>query len=157
MLNCFKKLDCYSSSSNKRHLSELATATDKTPPYSLDGLVTNAKCTKCYDADTVHLVFHHQNILSRWTGRLIGIDSAEIKSKDGQEHDFAIKSRDYLKNIILDKIVSIKCGKFDKYGRLLVTISYNGQNINELLLKEGYAYEYRGATKVAFTDWHKGK
>ena len=142
MFKCLTR-NCFNNEQNIRQM-ELTSATDKTPPFSLNGLITNAKCTKCYDADTVHLVFHHQNKLSRWTCRLIGIDSAEIKSKDQEEKKFAIISRDYLKDMILDKIVSIKCGKFDKYGRLLVTISYNGQDINQHLLD-----------KVAFSEWHK--
>ena len=48
----------------------------------LFGKETNAKCTKCYDADTVHLVFSYNGQLCRWTCRLEGIDSAEIKSKN---------------------------------------------------------------------------
>ena len=139
---------------NNSQLSILQNSTDKTPIFTLDSKEFNAKCTKCYDADTVHLVFLYNGQLSRWTCRLEGIDSAEIKSNDEQEREFAIKSRDYLKGLILDKIVTIKCGKFDKYGRLLVTINLDELNINNHLVKNGYAYSYNGKTKKAFREWH---
>jgi micrococcal nuclease len=134
-------------------MKELESFNDKTPSLTLNGITTMAKCTKCYDADTVHLVIPYNNGYYRWTCRLEEIDSAEIKSKDKAEQAHAIKSRDYLQGLILDKIVEVKCGKFDKYGRLLVYISIDGLKINEHLIKEGYAYKYNGGTKINFAEW----
>ena len=138
---CLKKMCCFKLSrsnqttppniDNQRQLSDFD---DKTPEFTLSGLVTDAKCTKCYDADTVHLVIPYHGNFYRWTCRLEEIDSAEIKSKNKDESDFAKVSRDYLKSIILDKIISVKCGKFDKYGRLLVYLTADGININQHLL-----------------------
>ena len=136
------------------NLEELKNCTDSVKPFSLEGHEKIAKCTKCYDADTVHMVFDFDNRLTRWNCRLSGIDSAEIKSKDEEEKEFAIKSRDFLKEKILEKIVKIKCDKFDKYGRLLITIFCEDVNINELLLKEGYAYKYDGGKKINFNKWN---
>ena len=50
----------------------------------------------------------------------------------------------------MDKIVTIKCGKFDKYGRLLIDIYYKKQHINQWLIDEKYAFAYDGKTKK---DW----
>ncbi len=161
-MSCLKKLCCFSlilkKSSNQtqetsNQIQELSQFDDKTHIFTLEGLETPAKCTKCYDADTVHLVIPYSNNYYRWTCRLAEIDSAEIKSQDKAESDFAKKSRDYLKSLILDKIVTVKCGKFDKYGRLLVNIYLDQLDINKHLLDKGYAYKYLGATKKKFSDW----
>jgi len=148
---CFtKSLTTYNDANLAKQLEAF---TDKTPILSLNGITTLAKCTKCYDADTVHLVIPYNNGYYRWTCRLEEIDSAEIKSTDIKERDHAIKARDYLCGLILNKIVEIKCGKFDKYGRLLVYISIGGLGINQHLVKEGYAYKYNGGTKIHFNEW----
>jgi hypothetical protein len=49
----------------------------------------------------------------------------------------------------MDKIVSVKCSKFDKYGRLLVeiTVPESGVKIHEYLISEGLANKYEGKTK----------
>ena len=139
----------------KKHINNLNKFDDKTPEFTLNGITTLAKCTKCYDADTVHLVIPYNNKYYRWTCRLEEIDSAEIKSKNKAEQLHAIKSRDYLKNLILNKIIHVKCGKFDKYGRLLVYITIDNININNHLVEKGYAYKYKGGTKMDFNIWNK--
>jgi endonuclease YncB( thermonuclease family) len=156
-MNCIKILitKCYESKKNAKIVRDLHKCNDKTSILTLNGTETIAKCTKCYDADTIHLVIPYNNGYYRWTCRLEEIDSAEIKSKDKAEQEHAIKSRDYLQGLILDKIINVRCGKFDKYGRLLVYISIDGLEINEHLVKEGYAYKYNGGTKMDFNVWCK--
>jgi endonuclease YncB( thermonuclease family) len=136
-------------------ITKLQECDNKTPKFSLDGIETTAKCVKCYDADTVHLVFGVPGTenLYKWTCRLLGIDSAEIRSKNPDEKLHAIKARDYLRNLILDKIVEVKCQKFDKYGRVLVTITHDGINLNEDLVSKKLAYVYDGGTKRDFNEW----
>ena len=126
----------------------------QTPLFTLSGLQTDVKCVKCYDADTIHIVMHLNNSLQRFVCRLVGIDSAEIKSKNAKEKEAAIKARDYLKEMILDKLINVECGKFDKYGRLLITIFYNDMNVNEHLVEKNYAYKYDGKTKKEFDEWY---
>ena len=48
------------------------------------------------------------------------------------------------------QLVFLKCGEFDKYGRLLGTIYVNQtdeKSVNDLMIENGYAYEYHGGTK----------
>ena len=134
--------------------TKLSECTKKTPAFSLAGLETKAKCVRVYDADSVTLVMSLHGCFYRWPCRLGGIDGAEIRSKDKDEQRFAKASRDYLRSLILDKVVHVKCGKFDKYGRVLVYITMSGLDINQHLLDKGYAYKYNGGTKIAFADWH---
>ena len=154
---CLKQLltKCITSRKTNNIIKDLEKLDDKTNILSLNGLNTIAKCTKCYDADTVHLVIPYNKSYYRWTCRLEEIDSAEIKSKNKVEQEHAIKSRDYLKSLILNKIVHIKCGKFDKYGRLLVKITIDDIDINKHLVEKGYAYKYTGGTKMDFDIWQR--
>ena len=70
----------------------------------------------------------------------------EIKAK-------AKESKAYLKSLICnneEQLVYLKCGEFDKYGRLLGTIYVNQndeKSVNEIMIQNGYAYEYHGGTK----------
>ena len=60
-----------------------------------------------------------------------------------------------MKDLILDKLILIECNKFDKYGRLLITVYYNDLNINDELVTLKYAYKYDGKTKQSFDEWSK--
>ena len=94
-------------------------------------------------------LYHHQC-------RLAGIDAAEIKTKNKDEKEEATVAKVFLKSLIMDKMVIVKCTKEkDKYGRILGTIFLNGQNINEKMIQEGHAYRYDGGTKKAFNAWGK--
>ena len=45
-------------------------------------------------------------------------------------------------------IVEIKCGKWDKYGRLLTNIrTKQVDDVSETLIKEGHGYLYNGGKK----------
>ena len=48
-----------------------------------------------------------------------------------------------------NQLVYLKCGKFDKYGRLLgyVYIEDDTESVNEMMIKNNHAYEYHGGTK----------
>ena len=75
------------------------------------------------------------------------MDTPEIRTKNKQERILGIQVRDALRNKILHKQVDVVCGKFDKYGRLLITIVMDDENINEWLIANDYAYEYYGGSK----------
>lgn len=161
MGNCCRKnspLDTsigFANMDEKELVNKLSDCNTKTPKFTLEGLTTQAKCVRCYDADTVHLVFGvpGTNSFYKWNCRLLGIDSAELRSKNPAEKAYAIKARDYLRGQILDQIVQVSCDKFDKYGRVLVTIVHNGVNLNQDLVEKKYAYSYDGGTKRDFKDW----
>lgn len=119
----------------------------ETKKFTLEDKEFTALVTKVYDGDTVHVVFEHKGEYNKWVCRLYGIDTAEIRTKDLEEKEFAIETRDALRDRILHQEVQIKCYEFDKYGRLLATIIKDDVNINEWLIEEGYAKPYFGGTK----------
>lgn len=66
----------------------------------------------------------------RFPCRMMGYNSAELRTKCNKEKDKAIKSRDYLASIILNNIVKLKLGPFDKYGRVLVDVYIGSNHVN---------------------------
>ncbi|RTR28188.1 hypothetical protein EKG37_17970 [Robertmurraya yapensis] len=71
-------------------------------------------------------------------GRLIGINAPENTSKKELLGDVSTK---YLKDLIEGKKITIERDKdsTDKYGRELIHVFYDGQNINQLLVEQGLA------------------
>ena len=78
-----------------------------------------------------------------------------IRTKNKKEKTFGYTVRNNLREQILNKVVTVKCEDFDKYGRLLVHI-YLGKDtpsINEWLIDNSYAKKYDGGKKSKwFTD-----
>lgn len=72
-----------------------------------------------------------------FTVRLKDIDAPE------REQPFASDSRDYLKQLVMDKPIRLIGDKRDKYGRLLVDLVVDGQSINEVMIGEGMAWRWR--------------
>ena len=99
-----------------------------------------AKILRVVDGDTVDSDvdfgrFIHQIVRLR----LLGIDAPEKRKPTKEAGDAAT---DYLRELIEGKTVAIKTelDKDDKYGRLLATIYTDaGDNVNELLVKNGHA------------------
>lgn len=103
-----------------------------------------------YDGDTITVdIFLGFNVvLSNIKVRLVGIDTPEIRTKDKDEKEKGIATRDWLRERILGKKVLLHTKERGKFGRWLGMIweieedkpefenSYNKQLINEGLAKE---------------------
>ena len=123
----------------------------KPTPY-----VYPAQIIKVYDGDSVTaLIDMGVSITYKASCRLDGIDTPEIRTKVAGEKEAAYAARDRLRDLILDKWVTVlSVAKPDKYGRLLVRIwTEDGQCVNDLLISEGHAIAYDGGTKISWADW----
>ena len=123
---------------------------NKCPIFTLEGQEHKAKVVNIYDGDTIKVVFKIFKTHYRWNCRVMGVDTPEMRTHNPLEKEYATKERDALREKIMDKIITVKCGKFDKYGRLLIDIYYEKQHINQWLIDEKYAFAYEGKTKK---DW----
>ncbi len=107
-----------------------------------------AKVISVYDADTIRadldlgfsIIWKNQKI------RLSGIDAPEIR---GEEREYGLEARDKVRELILDKYVTIKTIKdrSGKYGRYLAEIYFTndiGEEVclNDWLVENGYAVVY---------------
>jgi endonuclease YncB( thermonuclease family) len=143
--------------------SELYNATlQNTPRYTIKGQVF-AKCVKVYDGDTITVATRFNNIepIQLYSVRLLGVDTAELKSKNLDEKKFAKYTRDFVAGIILNNIVKLDISKLEKYGRLLGEVyildgDYAGKSLSSILLERKMGYVYAGGTKQDFTEWNVG-
>jgi endonuclease YncB( thermonuclease family) len=135
---------------------ELLNAANKVEKFSLENEYKKALVIDVYDGDTITVVFKHFDKINSWKVRLLGINSPEIRpSRSLSNREDVIlsakKSRDYLSELILNKIIYIHCGKFDSFGRILAYIYLNKEDllntnftnsVNKKMLLGGYAVEY---------------
>lgn len=115
------------------------------------------KVIKVYDGDTITIAAKYpatDDTMYRFSVRLNGIDSPEIKGKTNAEKELAKKSRDMLHELIYNKVVSLEDVKTEKYGRLLANVFYNGKCVNTWMLDNGLAIPYDGGTKTRPDEWN---
>lgn len=132
-----------------------------TPLFSLEGREFDAKVVYIYDGDTMHVVFKVFGEYHRWNCRITGVDTPELRTKNETEKQFGYKVRDIIREKLMDKLVRVKCGEFDKYGRLLLDVympdehrteGKETETLSEWLIENKYAYSYDGGTKQAWDD-----
>jgi len=154
----------------------LENSTKETPEFSLHGLTLQGKVVECYDADTCKIVLPILNTFYKFTCRLNGIDTPEmkpLKTKANRDSEivWAKKARAELLRLITDhtldnldikkedviellknnkKLITVKCLEFDKYGRLLVELYNINDTISfgDILIEKGLAVSYDGGKKV---------
>lgn len=126
---------------------------DSIDEIDLTNIEIQSKVVSVYDGDTIKVVFPYLNKLFKWNCRLEGIDTPELRTKNINEKKYGYIVRDKLRNKILNQIVTIKCGQFDKYGRLLVYIYIDQINVNQWLIKNNYAFAYDGGTKKSWESY----
>ena len=122
----------------------------KVKKFSLEDEVRLAKCVHVYDGDTVQVVFPLQGILYRWSCRLSGVDTPELRTRNKNEKKYGYEVRDALREKILNKMIELHCGEFDKYGRLLAKIYINQDDtvsVNKMMVENGHGYPYHGGNK----------
>ena len=95
------------------------------------------------DGDTIK--FNNKKI------RLHGIDTPEIKqlckNKNGEDYKCGVKAKLALINLISSHQVKCSIHGKDRYKRLIATCFVKNININEWLVKEGWALAYRRYSK----------
>jgi len=129
------------------------------PLFSLEGELLRALVLGVYDADTITISFVWEGRVWKDKCRLVGIDSPEMRSKNPAEKEAAVAARDWVRGRVMGKKVWVRCGGWDKYGRLLGTVYPGscaedalGTSLNDHLVSSGFARPYDGGKKAAFLD-----
>ena len=110
------------------------------------------KCTvdRIVDGDTIDVILdlgfdvklHKQRV------RLAGIDTPESRTRDLAEKKLGLAAKERLKELCFGKFKIKSLGK-GKYGRIIgIPYTENGEDICQILIKEGHAVEYHGGTKT---------
>ena len=125
------------------------------PMLSFEGQTIKAKVVSVYDGDTIKVIFPLKDSFYKWNCRLTGIDTPELRTQNPNEKKFGYEVRDILREKILNKIVNIRCGDFDKYGRLLTDVFFLDSNnsVNDWLIENKYAFSYDGGTKQCWEEY----
>ena len=107
-----------------------------------------AKLDRVVDGDTVDAnidlgfdITIHKRI------RLAGIDSPESRTRDLEEKQRGLASKDRLIDLLKDGEFTLESKEVGKYGRVLGVLLIDDLNINNTLVEEGYAVEYWGGKK----------
>ena len=114
------------------------------------------KVIKVYDGDTITIASVLPNTtepIYRFSIRLNGIDTPEIRGKTQEEKELAIQVRDALTDKIYGKMVELRNVGNEKYGRVLAEIYLDGENINQWLVDENFAVAYDGGKKHRPASW----
>ncbi|NDB63824.1 MAG: hypothetical protein EB170_08185 [Nitrosopumilaceae archaeon] len=119
--------------------------------------ITGGYVIKVYDGDTITIAGrlpYTESPLYRFSVRLLGIDSPEIKGKTEKEKEAAHKSQHALEGLILHKKVVLREISTEKYGRILANVYLVTETgeilVNKWMLANGYAVAYDGKTKQQF-------
>ena len=113
---------------------------------------------KVLDGDTIDVTIDLGfDLYKKERVRVAGVDTPEKRTRDLEEKALGIDATNWLKKKLEDTIngdgeLSIRTelvGGVGKYGRLLGWLYINDSEVslNELMIDEGYAWEYDGGTK----------
>ena len=105
------------------------------------GRTLNGKVVRVKDGDTVVIA----PVLGGqfFTCRLYGIDTPEIPHRGKPGQPYGYEAKDFLKSLILGRVVTVKTTGRKTYGREICHITLNGKDINLEMVKKGYAWAYR--------------
>lgn len=113
------------------------------------------KVIRVVDGDTVVIDYFGEET----TLRLIGVDTPETKHPNKDVECFGPEASAFMEELLSDRSIEIELdesqGSHDRYNRLLVYIWLDGVNINELLIGEGYAFEYTYNLPYKYQDEFK--
>lgn len=118
--------------------------------------ITFGKVIKVYDGDTITIASRLPNTdgpIYRFSVRLNGIDTPEIRGKSVAEKELAIVVRDALRELIMGKVVELRNVANEKYGRILADVFLDSVSINDWLVEQNFAVPYTGGKKMRPANW----
>jgi micrococcal nuclease len=127
---------------------------EDTTPFTIP--INGGQVIKVYDGDSITIAAYlpiQNSPLYRFSVRLNGIDTPEIKGKNEDEKTAAKNARDALSDLILHKHVILKNVDTEKYGRILADVYLDELCVNNWLIQEKYAVKYGGGTKKSPSSW----
>jgi len=143
--------------------TRLKRSDNNTPFFCLENKFNLCKVVEVSEGNTCSVILNFKGELYKWIVKLetsiTWLSSSQINLSDDKELDVSTEkgvfleikntrmTRDYLKRKVMNpsQLVYIKCGKFDKYGRLLgkLFIKKNDtKSVNQLMIEQGYGYIY---------------
>jgi micrococcal nuclease len=150
-----------------------------THPFIPD--ITEGLVIKCYDGDTITIatIIPGSDDPCRFSVRLSGLDTPELRTHDKDEKECGYVVRNFVHSLVFNKIVRLSDISFDYYGRILARVFFQAETtdetkdkiteettdetkdeitdescLNDILLEKRYAVPYNGKTKP-IVDWKR--
>lgn len=114
------------------------------------------KVVKIYDGDTITIAAKLPNTegpIYRFSVRLNGIDTPEVKGKSVAERDLAKQAKGALQELLYGKIVELRNVANEKYGRILADVYVGDVHVNQWMIAENFAVSYDGGKKQRPDNW----
>lgn len=127
---------------------------EDTTPFAVP--ISGGQVIKVYDGDTITIAAKLQmkdSPLYRFSVRMYGIDTPEIKGHTEDERTVAKEARDTLSALLLHKNIRLKNVTTEKYGRILADVYLDNLHINNWLIEQRLAVKYDGGTKKSPESW----
>ena len=105
---------------------------------------------KVVDGDTLDVVIDVGfDMMRKERIRINRVDTPESKTTNELEKKLGLEAKEYVESwVAKQKQIKIKTIKDDKYGRILGELyGDSGDCLSDLLIENGYAWEYYGETK----------
>ena len=120
--------------------------------------LATGRVIKVYDGDTITVAARLPGLqgspVYKWSVRLSGIDTPELRSKDPEEKQVATQARDALSEKIFGQDVRLGNVELEKYGRLLCDVyAPGGEHVNKWMVDERWAVTYDGGKKMSPSSW----
>ena len=95
--------------------------------------------TRVSDGDTLTIKTDKKKTI---TVRLARIDAPEISHYGKPAQPYGIEARDWLKEVARGEPVTVQIDTVDKYGRSVGTVFMGNENLNAIMVEDGYAWVY---------------
>lgn len=112
-----------------------------------------AQVLKVVDGDTIDVAIDLGfDISVTKRVRLAGIDTPESRTKDLEEKAMGLEAKEYLAKALKSAkecVIKTELDETGKFGRVLgwIYLDGNHNSINNIMIQQGYAWEYDGGTK----------
>jgi hypothetical protein len=145
----YKKMDSSIPVGAVPSLDEATSAT----VFTFNGVCGEGICPSSYDVDSWDIVMNLFGTTTRLKTRLFGVDGTEKRNTNLKEKALAYMAKERLDQLILNKVIKVQLGDFDKYGRVLISaVLDDGRDLASVLIEEHLVVRYDGGTKH---EWGK--
>jgi endonuclease YncB( thermonuclease family) len=135
---------------NNEMFSKLSTNLD-CEKFSFDGMEFKCLVKRVVDGDTVYIIMETKYGVKLFNCRILDLDTPELR-KDPEIASMAKRETELFTR---DKICIARCGKFDNFGRLLISLEVDGKDLASHLIEERLGVRYDGKKKSSFEDLYK--
>ena len=126
---------------------------DISTEYTLEGRSVLGKVVRVIDGDSMKVSIPVDGHVWTFPVILSGIDCPEIRTRNEKEKDLGIQAKNRVEELVIGKIVALKLGEFDSFGRLFGSVTTSdGVDVSDDLISSGLAVRYEGGKRPSWGE-----